>query len=137
VGIFYLCVEKILNYCCVLSVICNYKMFLLYEMTKEVRIDPCNLGQDRIEAITDELNKSLANRVMLDVGLCMSLWDILDIKTGVIYQGDGGVHSVVKFRYIVFRPFCDEIIVGKIKRCTPDGVQGELDGGGIIISLRS
>jgi DNA-directed RNA polymerase III subunit RPC8 len=100
------------------------EMFLLYEMTKEVRIEPQNLGNDRVEAVTDEINNKYSNRVVLGVGLCMSLWDIKEIKNGVIYPGDGGVHSMVKFRYIVFRPFQDEILVGKIKRCTPDGVHG-------------
>jgi len=97
-------------------------MFVLYEMTQEVRIDPVNLGKDRLEAITNELNQRLSNRVMLNVGLCMALWDIKSIGTGVIYPGDGGVHSKVVFRYIVFRPYLDEIIMGKIKNCTPDGV---------------
>jgi len=97
-------------------------MFVLYEMTQDVRIDPINLGQDRTEAIINELNQRLSNRVMLNVGLCMALWDIKSIGSGVIYPGDGGVHSKVVFRYIVFRPFQDEIMVGKIKNCTPDGV---------------
>jgi DNA-directed RNA polymerase III subunit RPC8 len=99
-------------------------MFQLYEMTREVRIEPHNLGHDRSEAVSDELNNKLANRVVLGVGLCMSLWDIKEIQPGIIYHGDGGVHCVVKFRYIVFRPFQDEIIIGKIKRCAPDGVYG-------------
>lgn len=100
-------------------------MFVLYEMTQEVRVDPMNLGQDRVEAITNELNQRLSNRVMLNVGLCMALWDIKSVGAGVIYPGDGGVHSKVVFRYIVFRPFQDEIVVGKIKNCTPEGVHGK------------
>ena len=30
----------------------------------------------------------------------------------------------VKFRYVVFRPFIDEVLVGKIKSSSSDGVQG-------------
>ena len=32
----------------------------------------------------------------------------------------------VKFRYVVFRPFVDEVLVGKIKSSSPEGVQGAL-----------
>lgn len=31
---------------------------------------------------------------------------------------------LVRFRFIVFRPFIDEIIVGKIKSSSPEGVRG-------------
>ena len=30
----------------------------------------------------------------------------------------------MKFRYVVFRPFIDEVLVGKIKSSSSDGVQG-------------
>ena len=79
-----------------------------------------------MDAIKDELNRRLSNRVMLNKGLCMVLWDILSVGPGMIYPGDGGVHCQVRFRYIIFRPFHDEIIVGKIKNCTPEGVHGKL-----------
>ena len=32
----------------------------------------------------------------------------------------------VHFRYVVFRPFVDEILVGKIKSCSKEGVNGRL-----------
>lgn len=30
----------------------------------------------------------------------------------------------VHFRYVVFHPFLDEILIGKIKGCSPEGVHG-------------
>lgn len=33
----------------------------------------------------------------------------------------------VHFRYVVFHPFLDEILMGKIKGCSPEGVHGECD----------
>lgn len=30
------------------------------------------------------------------------------------------------FRYVVFHPFLDEILVGQIKSCSQDGVHGKL-----------
>lgn len=34
------------------------------------------------------------------------------------------VRITVRFRVIVFRPFVDEILVGKIRSCSSDGVRG-------------
>lgn len=31
----------------------------------------------------------------------------------------------VHFRYVVFHPFLDEILIGKIKGCSPEGVHGK------------
>lgn len=32
----------------------------------------------------------------------------------------------VHFRYVVFHPFLDEILIGKIKGCSPEGVHGNV-----------
>lgn len=32
----------------------------------------------------------------------------------------------VHFRYVVFHPFLDEVLVGKIKYCSQEGVYGEI-----------
>lgn len=34
------------------------------------------------------------------------------------------VSLAVHFRYVVFHPFLDEILIGKIKGCSPEGVHG-------------
>lgn len=62
----------------------------------------------------------------MNVGLCIALFDIIEIKDSIIQPGDGSSFTEVKFRYIVFRPFIDEIIIGKIKSCNNDGVQGNI-----------
>lgn len=63
---------------------------------------------------------------MHNLGLCIALWDIKHIEDAYIFPGDGASHSIVHFRYVVFRPFIDEILVGKIKSCSKEGVHGML-----------
>lgn len=62
---------------------------------------------------------------MHNVGLCIALWDIQKIEDAYIFPGDGASHSVVHFRYVVFKPFIDEILMGTIKGCSKEGVHGE------------
>lgn len=64
-------------------------------------------------------------QVVHKIGLCIALWDIQKIEDAYIFPGDGSHHSVVHFRFVVFRPFMDEIVMGKIKGCSKEGVHGK------------
>ncbi|KAJ8972980.1 hypothetical protein NQ317_019011 [Molorchus minor] len=97
-------------------------MFILAEMKNVTRIPPELFNLKLNDAITGELNKKLANKVVLNVGLCIALYDILSLQESFIFPGDGASHTRVKFRYIVFRPFVEEILVGKIRSCSEEGV---------------
>ncbi|KAF7995415.1 hypothetical protein HCN44_006522 [Aphidius gifuensis] len=103
-------------------------MFVLTEFKDVVKIPPSKFNLNIKDAITDELNRKLSNKVFINVGLCIALYDILDIKDSYIFPGDDGAsHTVVIFRFVVFRPFVEEIIVGKIRNCSLEGVQVSLE----------
>jgi len=97
-------------------------MFILVEMKDTVRIPPWLFDRKLEDATTELLNKKLANKVVPNVGLCIALWDITKLEDSFIFPGDGSSHTVVYFRFVVFRPFMDEILNGKIKSCSPEGV---------------
>lgn len=48
-------------------------------------------GQDTPpeQAITNELNKNYANRVLHDVGLCVCVFDLSEVGEGKVRYGDG------------------------------------------------
>jgi DNA-directed RNA polymerase III subunit RPC8 len=56
-------------------------------------------------AITNELNKKYANRVLLDIGLCICVFDLIWVGEGVVKYGDGCYwykgekYSSAKFRF--------------------------------------
>lgn len=78
-------------------------------------------------------NKILVFQVVLNVGLCIALFDITHIGHSYIFPGDGSSHTEVKFRYIVFRPVVEEILIGKIRSCSREGVHGTYINSGISI----
>lgn len=98
----------------------------MVEMVDTVRIPPWNFQRQLNEAVTEELNKKLANKVVYNVGLCICLYDIVKLEDSYIFPGDGASHTKVHFRYVVFHPFLDEILVGKIKYCSQEGVHVSL-----------
>lgn len=64
-------------------------------------------------------------QVVLNVGLCIALYDITSLEESYIFPGDGASHTRVSFRYVVFRPFIEEILMGKIRSCSAEGVHGK------------
>ena len=91
-------------------------------------------------------------QVVYNVGLCICLYDITKLDDSYIFPGDGASHTKgtmmlshflrtlescvtlthlpllflsVHFRYVVFHPFLDEILLGKIKYCSQEGVHGK------------
>ncbi|KDR14462.1 DNA-directed RNA polymerase III subunit RPC8 [Zootermopsis nevadensis] len=97
-------------------------MFVLAEMKHVIRTPPHIFHLKLNDAIAEELNKKLANKVVLNVGLCIALHDITQLEDSYIFPGDGAAHTKVNFRYVVFRPFIEEVITGKIRSCSREGV---------------
>ena len=97
-------------------------MFILTKMKSVVRLEPSSFERSLPDALKDALTEKLANKVLKDVGLVIALWDILKIGDSYLLPGDGASHTRVEFRILVFRPFMEEVLVGKIKCCTKQGV---------------
>lgn len=87
-------------------------MYVLTEMRDIVHVKPWQFDQDLRVVIEDELNKKYANKVIYELGLCIALFDILKIEDSYVFPGDGSSHTRVTFRYVVFRPFIDEVLQG-------------------------
>lgn len=66
-------------------------------------------------------------QVIEDLGLCIELYDVLEISQGTVYAGDGAAFATVKFRMIVFKPFVGELLVGSVKSMDHNGVVITLD----------
>ncbi|XP_023332741.1 DNA-directed RNA polymerase III subunit RPC8 [Eurytemora carolleeae] len=97
-------------------------MFVLSELKNIVKLHPRGFDKSLEDQIKNELNYKLSNRVMINVGLCISLFDILEVGESHILPGDGSAHTKVRFRMLVFRPCKEEVLVGKIKSCSREGV---------------
>jgi DNA-directed RNA polymerase III subunit RPC8 len=97
-------------------------MYVLVEMRDIIHVKPWQFDQDLKVVIEDELNKKLANKVIYQLGLCIALFDIVKMEDSYIFPGDGSSHTRVTFRFVVFRPFIDEILVGKVKSSSREGI---------------
>ncbi|GAB5585717.1 DNA-directed RNA polymerase III complex subunit Rpc25 [Umbelopsis nana] len=98
-------------------------MFILAVLKDTIKIEPADFRKPKQEAITDEVNKKYANKVVQEIGLCVSLFDITEASEGVIHHGDGCSYVKATFRMVVFRPFANEILTGTIKSCSEHGIR--------------
>ena len=92
-----------------------------------VTIKPQHLDKEPLTAIVAELEELYVDKVITDLGLVVTLYEVNSIKGGIIYAGDGAAHYEVEFRMVVFSPFVNEILVGKVYSLT--------DENGIRVSL--
>jgi len=99
-------------------------MFIIKEVHDIIRIPPSLLDVPTVQAIHSEIDQKYPNRVLMDVGLVIARYgDFLSVGHGVCVAGDGGTHHECRFRLIVFRPFCDEVCVGRIVKSTAERIQ--------------
>lgn len=102
-------------------------MFVVSTLSdSHVRVLPENLGKPRLEALSDALEEIYVDKVFPSLGLCISLYEILSVEGGTVYQLDGAATFSVTFSMVVFRPFVGEILTGKLVKCDPRGFKVSL-----------
>ncbi|RHZ72826.1 hypothetical protein Glove_238g6 [Diversispora epigaea] len=98
-------------------------MFILTVLRDTIHIQPYDFHKSKYEALTDEINRIYANKVIQEIGLCICLFDILSASEEVVHYGNGASYANVTFRLVVFRPFIGEILEGTVSSNTAEGVK--------------
>ncbi|CAG8540506.1 25554_t:CDS:2 [Dentiscutata erythropus] len=98
-------------------------MFILTVLRDTIHIQPYDFHKPKFDALTDEINRIYANKVIQDVGLCICLFEIISASEEIVHYGDGASYAKVTFRLVVFRPFIGEIIEGTVSSNTFEGVK--------------
>lgn len=93
-------------------------MFILTTISDKLPLDPQLLNIPKGEAITKVIEKQYFDKVIHNVGLVVTIYDILEIAGGHIYPSDPSPYFQIKFRLVIFRPFLGEVIVGRISSCS-------------------
>ncbi|KAM0752490.1 hypothetical protein T439DRAFT_312667 [Meredithblackwellia eburnea MCA 4105] len=97
-------------------------MFTFCIQKDTICIEARDFGKDPVDAIREAIHRRYANKVIPDVGLCISLLDILDTSEGAVLYGDGNFYYKVEFRLVIFRPYIGEALVGKVQSQSEAGI---------------
>ncbi|EMG47792.1 RPC25 DNA-directed RNA polymerase III subunit RPC8 [Candida maltosa Xu316] len=98
-------------------------MFILSEISDLIRIPPSSFNVPIELSLKDELHQKYSNKIIANLGLAICVWDILDIKDGLLKPGDGGSYVEVCFRMMMWKPFRGEILTGWITECNAKGIK--------------
>ncbi|CRG99923.1 RNA polymerase subunit, putative [Plasmodium relictum] len=101
-------------------------MFSLFRIEDVLNIEAHFKDEEIRNVIEFLLRAKYIDKVLQNVGFCVGLYDILEIKNKEILKGSGEIRFKVIFRLVFFQPFENEIIEGFVKSS---------DSNGIIISL--
>lgn len=97
-------------------------MWVLTRIGDRVKVIPSKFDVDLPTALRDAINERYANKVIHDVGLCVCVYQINSIGDANIFPGDASAYYKVVFQVVVFRPFKNEVLRGKIKSSSETGV---------------
>ncbi|KAF6262451.1 RNA polymerase III subunit Rpc25-domain-containing protein [Scenedesmus sp. NREL 46B-D3] len=98
-------------------------MFILTTVEADVRVHPRDLNKPPLTAVTDVIEHQYLDKVIQDLGLVVSIYDIQQVQGGHIYPNDGAAYFKARFRCVVFRPFVGEVVVGKLLSCNKEGLR--------------
>jgi DNA-directed RNA polymerase III subunit RPC8 len=99
-------------------------MFVLTRLSDVIPVAPALFDADYTQVLVEEIDRKYANKVVADVGLCVTLYDFVHIGDAFVHPADGTSHSQVEFRMVVFRPFVGEVLKGRIVSCTEEHIRG-------------
>ena len=97
-------------------------MYLLAVVEDKLKILPEQFDRDTSEVLIEQIDEKYSNKVLLEVGLCISFYDFVEVGSHYVYPAEGSAHQVVKFRMIVYRPFIGEALTGRILRSDEEGI---------------
>ncbi|CAI0458565.1 unnamed protein product [Linum tenue] len=80
-------------------------MFFLSLIEHKLRFPPADLSLPLHKGIKKFLDGIFLDRVILNLGRCVSIYDIRNIYGGFIHAGEGAPTYTLEFRMVVFRPF--------------------------------
>ncbi|TVU39323.1 hypothetical protein EJB05_12736 [Eragrostis curvula] len=110
-------------------------MFSLSLIEHNLPMPPHLLSRPLVDAIKAELERLFLDKVVPNLGLCVSVYDIRSIEGGSIHAGEGCSTYTVSFRLLMFKPFHGEVLVGRISGYDDKGLQGGFMFGELLVSL--
>jgi DNA-directed RNA polymerase III subunit RPC8 len=102
-------------------------MFVLSAIEEEIRVQPKDLCKTPLDAVTEVIQQRFLDKVVHNLGLVVTLYDVQSVEGGFVYPNDGAEFFKVKFRVVVFRPFVGEIITGRLCASAKDGLRASLE----------
>lgn len=68
-------------------------MFVLTRISDVIPVNPELFDADYTKVLVEEIDRKYANKVIADVGLCITIYDFVHIGDAFVHPSDGTSHS--------------------------------------------
>lgn len=96
-------------------------MFYLTEVEDYIRVEPKLFGLPTMESIEKQLKDTYAEYYDKEVGIVISIIEVLEVGEGVIIPGDGATYYRSRFKLLTWKPELQELVYGNIAEITNFG----------------
>lgn len=96
-------------------------MFYLALVEDYVRVEPRHFGMPTKDAVRQQLSESYIMKLKKDLGIVLSIVEVLSVNDGTIIPGDGATYYRSHFRAVIWRPELHELVYGTIEEITNFG----------------
>ena len=72
-------------------------MFVLATLKDKVKVQPENFQDDMAQPVVSEIQRLYSNKVIVDVGLCVCVHQVLEMGDMYIYANEGAAYIVTVF----------------------------------------
>lgn len=106
-------------------------MFYKVTLKDYVDLKPDLFGSDLKESIEEQILRDYSDKTTEDLGLVISVLDVLSVGEGFKLPEDSSRHYVVEFTLLTYKPDMHEVIEGEVSSVTNFGVfinMGVIDG---------
>ena len=96
-------------------------MFYITEVEDHIRVEPKLFGLPTVEAVEQQLKKTFTEYYDKEMGMVVTVIDVLNVGEGIIIPGDGAAYYESTFKLLVWKPELQEVIPGIIAEITNFG----------------
>jgi DNA-directed RNA polymerase subunit E' len=89
-------------------------MFKILTVKDEVRVLPSRFDLPLEEAVKQSLADQYEGQVHPELGVYLTVTEVLSIGEGSIVPEDGAIHYPAEFKVMVYRPEINEIVTGEV-----------------------
>lgn len=96
-------------------------MFYLAEIEDYVRVEPRLFGLSTKDAVEQQLKETFKGFINKELGVAVSVVEVLNVGEGIIIPGDGAAYYNSQFKLLIWKPEMQELVFGNVAEITNFG----------------
>lgn len=96
-------------------------MFYTTEIEDYVRVIPAYFNMPVKDAVTKQLQQSYKDFISKELGIVISVLDVMEVGEGIIIPGDGAAYYKSTFKVLNFKPEIQELVFCRVSEITNFG----------------